>query len=65
MSQEEKQALRKAKKMAKMAKVQEKLAAKVQEEEAVEVVLQTPTKPIDEVHQDPVLTKEGVKEFNQ
>ena len=51
--------------MAKLAKVQEKLAAKVQEEETVEVVLQTPPKPIDEVHQDPVLTKEGVIESNR
>lgn len=63
LSQEEKQALRKAKKMAKMAKAQEKLAAKGQKEEDNDVAPPAQTKQVDEVKSvlsEPVLTKEGL-----
>ncbi|KAK8805950.1 hypothetical protein WA171_007036, partial [Blastocystis sp. BT1] len=61
LSQEEKQALRKAKKMAKLAKVQEKLAAKEQKEEVVEVVPTAPIKQVNEVHLEHALTKEEIR----
>ena len=49
--------------MAKLAKVQEKLAAKEQKEEVVEVVPTAPIKQVNEVHLEHALTKEGSQRF--